>query len=267
MYYLIRWTRWQRWPPSRRLGRVCDIIYFIRATGGTSQQGQMPATFEWSRESTQAIRDALAGKQHPYDIATVNVLFKIAQRQEAHSEEPSWRLQDDWVPLKVIEAVADRLGLPHRTDDLPDGRVRCLTDVYDVALLHKKKPQPEPGSGRPGSGGSQDGQRPRSSSRASPKPSPRGPTGAESEEAPEQALGSSSKGARRPPSAAATPRGAGSSRPSSSHRTTRPLPTLRHEVPQWWRPPGLEQVIHAADAYDKRHHNRSSTAEGVLQAS
>ena len=41
------------------------------------------------------------------------------------------------------------------------------------------------------------------------------------------------------------------------------MPTLRHQAPKWWMPP--EDVIDAADAYDRRNHTRSLVAEGMLE--
>lgn len=158
---------------------------------------QDTAAFEWSRESTQAIRPVIAGKQPPFDIATINQVIYIALRQLD-------QLEVEFIPLKVIQGVAEKLCLP-------------LTDVYDVALIHKPEP-PEEETSRPNSG------RRRSSTAAEPELEP-------------------------VPSRRASAR-------------TR-MPTLRHQAPKWWLPP--EDVIDAADAYDRRNHSRSLAAEGMLQ--
>ena len=159
---------------------------------------QDTATFEWSRESIQAIRPVIAGKQPPYDIATINQVIYIALRQLD-------QLEEEFIPLKVIQAVAEKLCLP-------------LTDVYDVALIHKPEAPEEEETSRPTSG------RRRSSIATLPEPEP-----------------------------------VPSRRASSRTR----MPTLRHQAPKWWLPP--EDVISAADAYDRRNHTRSLAAEGMLQ--
>ena len=165
----------------------------------TKGQSDAPhtAAFEWSRESTQAIRPVIAGKQPPYDVATINQVIYIALRQiDATTEE--------FIPLKVIQAVAEKLCLP-------------LTDVYDCALLHQPEP-PEEETSRPASG------RRKSTTAAESEPEP-----------------------------------VPSRRASSRTR----MPTLRHQAPKWWMPP--EDVIDAADAYDRRNHTRSLVAEGMLE--
>ena len=175
-------------------------------TRAKSDVGNAP--FEWSRESTQAIHPVLDGKQHPYDVDTINQLLYIALRQLG-------TLEEQFIPLQVIQAVADRLGLP-------------LTDVYDLALIYKPEP-PEP-----------------------PEEEITGPTPMRRVSSADPRRGSTA-GSRE-----SEPLPAGK---RASSRTR--MPTLRHQTPKWWLPP--DDVIDAADAYDRRNHTRSTVAEGMLQ--